>query len=53
MGAMARPMLIAAMSGEEVLFAAIEEILFSLRACMFAAGLKDVAALKAAPLIIN
>jgi len=49
--AMARPMLVAAIQGEEKLFAAIEEILFSLKGNMFAAGLSNVDALKSAMLI--
>jgi isopentenyl-diphosphate delta-isomerase len=42
MAAMAQPMLMAAVSGEDELFSYIEQILLELRVAMFAAGAKDI-----------
>lgn len=48
-GAMARPMLVAANAGEEVLRAFIDDVLTELRICMFGIGAADLAALKGTP----
>jgi isopentenyl-diphosphate delta-isomerase len=51
-GAMARPMLVAADQGEEALDAFIEEVLTELRICMFGVGAKDVEELKSSPSLV-
>lgn len=53
MGAMAQPMLLAAIKGEDALFAFIDQILLELRVAMFAAGKSRVAELKNAVVIRN
>lgn len=46
LGAMARPMLVAANAGEDTLRAFIDDVLTELRICMFGIGAPDLAALK-------
>lgn len=53
LGAMARPMLLAACESEEALFDFIETILLELRVCMFGAGVSSIDELKNISLVLN